>query len=105
MKIMPSGTPAFILYVFLFSNQVFSFSAEFFGFWKVNSECRAYLAVDKSLVYSNPKIFLVFLSLILSQIPGLKSSFLIHISISLCLLLLDLASCKIVILSSILPSL
>ena len=37
-----------------------------FSFFLVNSECDVYLPVDNSLVYSYPKIFLVFSSLIFS---------------------------------------
>ena len=60
----------------------------------------AYVAADYNLVYSSPKMFLLIFSLILSLIPGLKPSFSIHISVSFCLLLLDLASCRIGILPS-----
>ena len=65
----------------------------------------AYVAADYNLVYSSPKMFLLIFSLILSLIPGLKPSFSIHISVSFCLLLLDLASCRIGILPSPLPRL
>ena len=65
----------------------------------------AYVAADYNLVYSSPKMFLLIFSLILSPIPGLKPSFSIHISVSFCLLLLDLASCRIGILPSPLPRL
>ena len=44
-----------------------------------------YLAVDQSLIYgSYPNMFLVFFSLVLSLIPVLKPSFLIHVSVSFC---------------------
>ena len=46
-----------------------------FGFSLVNSECGAYLAVDQFTIIA--KMFLLFFSLILSLIPGLKPSFLI----------------------------
>ena len=65
----------------------------------------AYVAADYNLVYSSPKMFLLIFSLILSLIPGLKPSFSIHISVSFCFLLLDLASCRIGILPSPLPRL
>ena len=65
----------------------------------------AYVAADYNLVYSSPKMFLLIFSLILSLIPGLKPSFSIHVSVSFCLLLLDLASCRIGILPSPLPRL
>lgn len=65
----------------------------------------AYVAADYNLVYSSPKMFLLIFSLILSLIPGLKPSFSTHISVSFCLLLLDLGSCRIGILPSPLPRL
>ena len=37
-----------------------------FGFCLVNSECDAYVSVDHSLAYSHPKMFQLFVSLILS---------------------------------------
>ena len=64
-----------------------SFLAEIlsFTFYLVNSECGAYLAVDQSLVYgSYSNMFLLFFSLILSLIPVLKPSFLIHVLVSFC---------------------
>ena len=66
-----------------------------FGFCLFNSECDASLANHHSLIGSYPKMFLLFLSLILSLIPGLKQFFSIHISFSFlfCFLLLDLTSC------------
>ena len=64
-----------------------------FGFYLVNSECGAYLAVDQNLVYGGyPKMFLLFLSLILSLSLVLKLSFsnYILVSFSICFWLLDL---------------
>ena len=73
--------------IVVFLNQVFHFFVEIlpFVFCLVNSECGAYLAVDHSLLYSYPKIYILFFRLILDLIPGLKSSFSIHISVLLCL--------------------
>ena len=85
------ATLAFILvlelFFFFFLNFQIKCSSYFveivFPFYfPVNSECGAYLAVDHSLVYSYPKTFLLYLSLILSLIPDLRSSFSIHISVS-----------------------
>ena len=53
-----------------------------FGFCLVIPEFGAYIAVDHSLVHSYPKIFLLYLSLILILIAGLKSSLSIHMSAS-----------------------
>ena len=56
-----------------------------FSFYLSNYECGACLAVDQSLVYGNyPNMFLLFFSLILSLIPVLKPSFLIHVLVSFC---------------------
>ena len=48
-----------------------------FGFYLANSECGACLAVDYSLVYSYPKLCLLFFSLILLE-PDSKPSFSNH---------------------------
>ena len=61
-----------------------------FIYYLVNSECRAYLAANHSLVYSYPKMSLLISSIILSLILVLKPSFLIHISVSFYFLFLDL---------------
>ena len=69
----------------------------YFGFCLSNSVCDTYLAVDHSSVYSYPKMFILFFSLLTSVEclePGLKPSFSIHIFVSFCFLLLDLASCR-----------
>ena len=62
-----------------------------FGFYLVNLDCSAYLAVDHGLVYSYSKMFLLFFRLIFSLIPVSKPPFLIHISVlfSFCVLVLD----------------
>ena len=77
-----------------------------FGFCLANSECDAYPAVDHSLVYSSyPKMILLFFNLSNLE-PDLKPSFFIlDTSVSSCILLLDLANCRIGILSSVFPSL
>ena len=51
-----------------------------FGFCLVNYDYGAHLAVDHSSVYSYRKMFLLFFSLTLSLISGMKPSFSIHIS-------------------------
>ena len=67
-----------------------------FGFYLVNFDRGAYLAVDHSLVYSYPKMSLLFISLNLTLLePGLQQYISIYISVSFCLLLLNLASCRI----------
>ena len=91
---------------YIFKSNILVFFVEIcsFAFYLVNSKCEAYLAVDQSLVYgSYPKVFLLFFSLILSLIPVLAPSFLIHIlvSFSFCFF----ASGSTGILSSIIPSL
>ena len=68
-----------------------------FSFCLVNSEHDAYLPVDRSLVYSHSKESALELDL--------KPTFSIHISVSFCLLFLDLASCRIWVLSSTFSSL
>ena len=54
--------------IFFVSNQVFQFFAKIlsFSFFLVTSECDVYLPVDPSLVYSYPKMLLLFFSLILA---------------------------------------
>ena len=91
----------------IFNSSVLDFCRNsFFRFCLANSECNAYLAVDHSLVYSSyPKMILLFFSLANLE-PDLKPSFFIlDTSVSLCLLLLDLANCIIGILSSVFLSL
>ena len=48
--------------IFVFSNQVFHYFLEIqlFGFYLVYSECGAYLTVNQNLVYSYPKMFVLF---------------------------------------------
>ena len=58
---------------FAISSQVFSFVQVLsFGVCLVNSECSAYLGVDQNLVYSYPKMILIFFCLILGLISVLK---------------------------------
>ena len=62
--------------VFVISNQAFSFFSRNSVFWflLVDSTCDAYLAIDHSLVYSWPKMFLPFFySIILSLVKNLSS--------------------------------
>ena len=47
----------------------------FFSFCLVNSKCGAYQAAEHDFVHSYPKMFLLFFSLILGLVSGLKSSF------------------------------
>ena len=82
--ILSNTLPNFLL-VFWLETHAFMFPISFgkilsFGFLHVNCERDAYLAVDYSLVYSYPKMFLIFFSLILSGIlpsthPACKSCF------------------------------
>ena len=66
-----------------------------FGFYLVNFERGTYLAVDHSLVYSYSRMSLLFISLMLTLLePGLQQYISTHISVSFCLLLLNLASCR-----------
>ena len=53
---------------FFVSNQVFQFFSKIlsFSFFLVTSECDLYLPVDPSLVYTYPKMLLLFFSLILA---------------------------------------
>ena len=60
-----------------------------FGFYLVNSECVVYLAVAHSLVYSYPKMCVLFFSLILLE-PNSKPSFSIHLPVLFYFWLLDL---------------
>ena len=91
-----------ILYFQIKRSSNFSVGILSFGFCLLKSECGALLTVDHCLVYS----YLKCLSLILSLITVVKLFFSIHISVSfsLCFLLLDLAGCRIEILSSTFPA-
>ena len=61
---------------YIFKSNVLVFCRQTFGFCIVNSECDAHLAVDNSLVYSYPKMFLLFFSLILTAWAWFKTIFL-----------------------------
>ena len=47
-------------------------------FCLVNHMCDTYLAIDNRLVYSHPKIFLLFFSVILSLVPNRLSRFILQ---------------------------
>ena len=103
-----------VLHLASFRQVFFVFSNRFLVFWRIlsfgfclsNSECNAYLPVDHSLVYSHPKIFLLFFSLILRLVENQVSQFITSQFItSFCPLLMDLSICRIGILSSTFPCL
>ena len=70
--------------IFIFSNHfVFWFLGKIlcFGLYLANSECGAYLAVDRSLVYSYPKLCLLFFSLLFLE-QNSKPFFPIHLRLT-----------------------